>query len=54
MLPLEMYYLIQVGRGLTLLGSGLFYFAPLYLQRGHGIGKVENDPHYNAYPMDER
>jgi len=36
--PLEVYYLNQVGRGLTTLGIGPVYPAPLYLQRGHGIG----------------
>jgi len=33
-----MYYLNQAGRGLTTPRIGPVYSAPLYLQRGHGIG----------------
>jgi len=37
--PLETYYLNQAGRGLpSAPGIGPIYSAPLYLQRGHGIG----------------
>ena len=37
--PLETYYLNQAGRGLpSSPGIGPIYSAPLYLQRGHGIG----------------
>ena len=36
--PLEVYYLNQACRGLTTPGIGPVYFAPLYLQRCHGIG----------------
>ena len=37
--PLETYYLNQAGRGLSSApGIGPIYSAPLYLQRGHGIG----------------
>jgi len=36
--PLEVYYLNTAGRGLTTPGIGPVYSAPLYLQRGHGIG----------------
>jgi len=35
--PLEAYYLNQAGRGLPP-DIGTFYSAPLFLQRGHGIG----------------
>ena len=39
MRPLEIYYLNQAGRGLTLSeGIGPVYAAPLYLQRGNGAG----------------
>ena len=37
--PLETYYLNEAGRGLSPTpGIGPIYSAPLYLQRGHGIG----------------
>jgi len=37
--PLETYYLNQAGRGLpSATGIGPIYSAPIYLQRGHGIG----------------
>ena len=37
--PLETYYLNQAGRGLpSAPGIGPIYSAPIYLQRGHGIG----------------
>ena len=36
--PLEVYYLGQAGGVLTTPGIGPVYSAPLYLQRGHGIG----------------
>ena len=37
--PLENIYLNQAGRGLSPApGIGPIYSAPLYLQRGHGIG----------------
>jgi len=36
--PLEVYYINRAGRGLNTLGFGPVYSAPLYLQRGHGIG----------------
>jgi len=37
--PLETYYLNQAGRGLrSVTGIGPIYSAPLYLQRGNGIG----------------
>jgi len=37
--PLEMYYLLQAGRGLSLApGIGPIYSALLYVKRGHGIG----------------
>ena len=36
--PLEVYYLHEAGRGITTPGIGPVYSAPLYLQRGHGIG----------------
>ena len=35
---LELYYLNEAGRGLSTPGIGPFYSAPLYLQRGHGLG----------------
>jgi len=38
MQPFEVYYLHQAGRGLTSLGIGPVYSAPLYLQCSHGIG----------------
>ena len=38
--PLETYYLNQAGRDLpSAPGIGPIYSAPLYFQRGHGIGK---------------
>jgi len=37
--PLEVYYLNQTGSGLTTPGIGPVYSPPLYLQRGHEIGK---------------
>jgi len=38
--PLESYYLNQAGRGLpSAPGIGPIYSAPIYLQRGHRIGK---------------
>ena len=37
--PLEIFYLIHVGRGLTHSeGIGPIYVAPLHLKRGHRIG----------------
>ena len=43
--PLEVYYLNQAGRGLTTApGIGPVYSAPLYLQRGHGIGNFFLQP----------
>jgi len=37
--PLEMYFLNQTGRCLSSVpGIGPIYSAPLYVQRGHGIG----------------
>ena len=37
--PLESYYLNQAGRGFpSAPGIGPIYFAPIYLQRGHGMG----------------
>jgi hypothetical protein len=36
--PLEVYYLHQAGRGRASIGP--VYAAPLFLQRGHGIGNL--------------
>jgi len=39
--PLEPYYLKQACRGLSSTpGIGTIHSAPLYLQRGHGIGNL--------------
>jgi len=36
--PLEVYYVNQAGYGLNTPRISPVYSAPLYLQRGHGIG----------------
>jgi len=52
MLPLETYYLNQAGRALPPApGIGPIYSAPLYLQRGHGIGSFFGTPFRFVRPL---
>ena len=52
--PLETYYLNLAGRGLpSAPGIGPIYSAPIYLQRGHGIGNFLGTlPFRTTFPVE--